>query len=224
VSANCFFSLIFNLELLLRYFTNTTSFEPLHVELKSGLISNYTFSAFYAVRFAGLLSVGSSDRYTFSYSAPQNQQSSVFLSVDGVQLSKLQADGRASVLTCLLFHLSSFWLCHLSSFHASNCLIYQSIYLGIDQLHTFTAEFSSLQSSPMPHIFVKAAATGHVFKHFVNVFGSDRLFSTRDVAGSPQQLRVVGGMACASTSAAAGQALSLCKSAFYPDVFYVTYR
>jgi hypothetical protein len=114
VSLSFVFLPIFSSDLPLRYFSNETSFKPSHVELNTGLTSNLTHSAFYAVRFAGLLRVGSADRYTFSYSAPKSQPSSLFLSVDGVQLSKLQADGYASVLACSLLHYS-FCLCHSPS-------------------------------------------------------------------------------------------------------------
>jgi hypothetical protein len=87
--------------LLLRYFANATSFQPVHVQLVTGLTSDYNLSVFYAVRFTGLLSVESSQRYTFSYSYPQLQQSStstVLLYIDGVDLSNRQADGGTSVL------------------------------------------------------------------------------------------------------------------------------
>ncbi len=89
------------IDLLVRYFSNATSFQPLFVHPNSGLTSNLNVSAFYAVRFAGLLSVGSADYYTFSYSFPQLQSSnssSVLLYVDGVELSKPHQDVGQSVL------------------------------------------------------------------------------------------------------------------------------
>jgi hypothetical protein len=78
-------------------------------------------------------------------------------------------------------------------------------------MYTIAADFSSSLGVQSPHLFVKADATGHMFSHFSTVFGTGRLFSTRHITGSPIQLRVVGGVACASTSRAVGTALSLCK-------------
>ena len=77
-------------------------------------------------------------------------------------------------------------------------------------MHTITAEFSNM-SVPMPQIFVKADSTGNVFNNFANVFGTARLFNTQDVIGSPLQLQVRGGEACASLSKVTGRSLSLCK-------------
>jgi hypothetical protein len=78
-------------------------------------------------------------------------------------------------------------------------------------MHTITAEFSNMYEVPIPQIFVKADSTGNIFNNFVNVFGTARLFNTQDVIGSPLQLQISGGEACASLSKVTGRALSLCK-------------
>ena len=79
-------------------------------------------------------------------------------------------------------------------------------------MYTITAEVSNSNGrAPVPHILVKADATGHMFSDVFNFFGTNRLFSIRDTIGSPIQLRILGGVACASSSSVAGQALSLCK-------------
>lgn len=87
---------------MLRYFTNSTSFEPLSVQFYSELTVNRSVLDSYAVRFSGLLSAAASGRYTFSFSDFQSQQLSLSLSIDGVELSKLQPDGGIKVRVLLL--------------------------------------------------------------------------------------------------------------------------
>ncbi len=80
-----------------RYYTNSP-FEPKYVQLNSGLSLNYSISVAYTVRFAGFLAAGISGRYTFSFTQPYQQPQSFSLSVDGLDVSKLQFDGSLSVL------------------------------------------------------------------------------------------------------------------------------
>ena len=96
-----------------------------------------------------------------------------------------------------LYCLASLFLC-------------QSIYLHVNQTYALSAEFSSSHAVPMPTVLVNGAFSGN-FSDFSSLFGTDRLFSSRHILGSPRQLRVLGGVACASTSTAVGHALSLCK-------------
>ncbi len=88
---------------MLRYFTNSTSFEPLSVQFYSELNVNRSVLDSYAVRFSGLLSAAASGRYTFSFSDFQSQQLSLSLSIDGVELSKLQPDGAIRVRVFVAF-------------------------------------------------------------------------------------------------------------------------
>jgi hypothetical protein len=97
VSSLFVFVELLTLDTLFRYYTNSP-FEPKYVQLNSGLALNYSLSVAYTVRFTGFLAAGISGRYTFSFTQPYQQPQSFSLSIDGLDVTKLQSDGRLSVL------------------------------------------------------------------------------------------------------------------------------
>jgi hypothetical protein len=114
----------------------------MHVQLNSELMMNRTLSQSYAVRFAGLFIAASSGRYTFSFSQSEFQpQLSVFIFVDGVDISKLQPDGRIPVTTSTISRFYLFAFSALICFWKTDFLVAEYLFEKQPHVHNYSGSF-----------------------------------------------------------------------------------